>query len=306
MTLSEEPNPNGGICPAAAGCDSGGDPAGRTDCTLKLFGADAQNLLAASRRRERLGLGVAVMVALLMHITLLYALTRHRNEDGPAGAGGVELDAISVEVNLVPSRALQSQADTAAPASGIASKLAPNEGGHEQRHSEPQAKRETIEVEPEQEQTTAHLQEMPALHMESQEEPREDSERPVAPHKKVVPDAPPPAVPGGTTTHADVVEREAVQGAATASAGAMRAYAGRIVQALNKSKPKSPGARGTVRISFALLPDGSLDFVRIITSSGNERLDHAAVAAVRQASFPLPPAGMSPLQRTYVLPYRFH
>ena len=304
MPLSDEPSSSSACRAAAAQPAGAGAAANPIGPALTPFGVDSHSL-HASRRRERLGLGVAVMIASLMHVTLLYALTRQGHEYGPAGAGGVELDAISVEVELVPSRALQSRADTAAPASGVASTLAPNEGGPEMRRTRAQ-KPDTARAEQEKEQTTAHPQEMPALEAEPPRQPSEDPERPVEPRKRAAPDAPPPMAAGGTAAHADTSDHQAVQGAAAASAGAMRAYASRVMQALNKSKPKSAGVRGTVRISFALLSDGQLDFVRIVTSSGNARLDQVAIAAVRQASFPAPPDGMSALQRTFVLPYRFH
>lgn len=251
--------------------------------------------------RDHLNLLAGLGLALLMHGTLLYALTRQERENGPAGAGGVELEAISVEVALVPARALESRADPAAPAAETGT-LSPIEGLPE---PVPDQLREKADKQ-QKDQTSAPPQEETAVQIvEPQENPAKDSEKRIEKRDEPVPDQPSPVEAGGTITHADVADRKAVQGAAMASPGVVRDYASRVMIALGKNKPKGAGVRGTVEISFAVRTDGTLDFVRILKSSGSERLDSVAITAVRHASLPPPPAGMSALQRTFVLPYQF-
>lgn len=44
---------------------------------------------------------------------------------------------------------------------------------------------------------------------------------------------------------------------------------------------------GEVKLSFKIKPDGSLEYVKILQSSGHEQLDHAALQTIKRAT-PLP------------------
>jgi protein TonB len=60
--------------------------------------------------------------------------------------------------------------------------------------------------------------------------------------------------------------------------------------ALDRNKPRSVGASGSVTVSFAIGASGSLRNARIARSSGKAPLDQAALAIIRQgAPFPPPP-----------------
>ncbi len=92
------------------------------------------------------------------------------------------------------------------------------------------------------------------------------------------------------------------------SPGAVRHYAKAVAEALSRTKPKpgAPGSvRGTVRLAFAVAPDGRLEEVRIVHSSGAPRIDSIAIEAVKAARFPPPPPGMTLAQRSYEIPYVF-
>jgi protein TonB len=111
---------------------------------------------------------------------------------------------------------------------------------------------------------------------------------------------------GGAAARGDAPASPSPQPApATASPGAVREYARYVSQALAKSKPRGPGAFGTVRIRLAIAQDGGLASVEIMKSSGNRRLDRMALAAVHSAALPPPPAGMTADQLTYEVPYHF-
>jgi protein TonB len=60
-----------------------------------------------------------------------------------------------------------------------------------------------------------------------------------------------------------------------------------------------------VRVTFIVAPTGGLSAVHIAQSSGDAALDAVALAAVRQARFPTPPAGMTQTELTFDIPYRF-
>jgi protein TonB len=78
-----------------------------------------------------------------------------------------------------------------------------------------------------------------------------------------------------------------------------------VLRALSRSKPKAPGALGTVWIEFVLAQSGALAEARVKTPSGKPVLDEAALDAVRRARFPVPPAGLSASQLTFAIPYYF-
>lgn len=93
--------------------------------------------------------------------------------------------------------------------------------------------------------------------------------------------------------------------AALASPGELAVYERRLQQAIAKSPPRLSRAndnRGDVTIRFAVAPDGSLAYAQVDKSSGKSQLDDAALASVRRAQLPVPPAGQRPY---YFMPFKF-
>ncbi|MBO0766517.1 MAG: TonB family protein [Hyphomicrobiaceae bacterium] len=75
-----------------------------------------------------------------------------------------------------------------------------------------------------------------------------------------------------------------------------------VLRALRKTMPdQKEHARVTVR--FVLSPAGNLAELRLVKSSGNPMLDQAVTYAVRESSFPFPPANAAPVDRTFVVTY---
>lgn len=69
-------------------------------------------------------------------------------------------------------------------------------------------------------------------------------------------------------------------------------YAGRVLVHLNRTRPVHVKAIGFARVYFEINPDGSLNWVEIIDSSGNSEIDRAAKAQIQSAvPFPIPPNG---------------
>ncbi len=80
----------------------------------------------------------------------------------------------------------------------------------------------------------------------------------------------------------------------SAEAGYMRYWVERIEQAGNENYPQEARAKqiyGDLRLAVTLLPDGSIEGVEILLSSGQRVLDQAAIRIVRLASpfNPFPP-----------------
>jgi protein TonB len=63
---------------------------------------------------------------------------------------------------------------------------------------------------------------------------------------------------------------------------------------------------GTTIVAFGLTSTGALAYARIARSSGSAANDRIAIAAVRGAApFPTPPAGATPGQLQFTIPYYF-
>jgi protein TonB len=65
------------------------------------------------------------------------------------------------------------------------------------------------------------------------------------------------------------------------------------------------GMRGTVRVSFVVSASGSIVSASISGSSGNARLDRAALGMVRAARVPAPPDGLGGGRHSFAIPLTF-
>jgi len=80
-------------------------------------------------------------------------------------------------------------------------------------------------------------------------------------------------------------------------------YPGRVYAKISRTRRKSAGGSGTARVSFKINTGGGLSSVRLARSSGNARVDAAAIAHIKRAApFPKPPAGA---KRSFVIPVEF-
>jgi periplasmic protein TonB len=245
--------------------------------------------LAAPRAPRRLPLA-ALVLALAAHAALLCALAGD-SDDGLAGGGSQQLDAISV--TLVSSAALEAREPSIAqlPIPATATSIDNDDGSAE---SNPAPRREKQEATEDKKTAAEPAQADAVLPLPAEKLKQEHAEE----------STPTPA--GGVAVRGNEPTPAPPKIApAAASAGAVREYARYISQALAKSRPKGTGAHGTVRIRLAISPTGGLASVEIIRSSGNRRLDETAIAAVHQAALPPPPPGMTMSQLTYEVPYHF-
>ena len=95
------------------------------------------------------------------------------------------------------------------------------------------------------------------------------------------------------------------QRAASASKKAMSIFARKITVALARARPRRISGTGTVVIAFTLKSSGGLQSLSVRKSSGNAKIDRAAIRAVRRARFPKPPRGATRAQRSFLVPYYF-
>lgn len=238
----------------------------------------------------------ALAVALLAHAGVLYGMT-HGRDDGLAGGGGQQVDAISV--TMVHSDVLEAREPDRpqpAPASAAAS-VDSTDGAPE---STAAAAAEQVEEKKEQpdNQTEKPRDEPVREADEALEVPREVR------HEQQKQAVAAPAA-GGEAARSETASEAKASAPAAASPGAVREYARYVAQALAKTKPKGSGGHGTVRVKFMIAGDGRLTIVEVTQTSGSSKLDNLATGAVRQTRFLVPPAGMTSLQLTFEVPYHF-
>jgi protein TonB len=63
--------------------------------------------------------------------------------------------------------------------------------------------------------------------------------------------------------------------------------------------------RGTVRVSFVVSSTGAIVSARVSDSSGDARLDQAALRMVRSARVPAPPTGIGGSSHAFAVPLSF-
>jgi protein TonB len=245
--------------------------------------------LGAAKPAGRLPLA-ALAAALAAHAALLGALAGS-TDDGLAGGGGHQLDAISV--TLVNSPVLEAR-ETSILQPPIAAAAAAIEATEGAADSAAAPEREKAEAAEDKEAVPEPAQAGAVVMVPPKEKPEERQEASSA--------APAGSVAARGEEPASTTPQSAPAGA---SPGAVREYARYVSQALARSKPKGLGALGTVRIRLVVAQDGGLASVEVARSSGNTRLDRIAVAAVQSTTLPRPPPGMSPSDLTYEVPYHF-
>ncbi len=95
------------------------------------------------------------------------------------------------------------------------------------------------------------------------------------------------------------------RGTSRASAGAIASYGARVRARILANRQHASGL-GRVSISFAISRSGSLRHASVSRSSGNGKLDRAALATVRRAApFPSPPNGAGVRQLRFSIPITF-
>ena len=116
------------------------------------------------------------------------------------------------------------------------------------------------------------------------EQPRASSPGPVETEQRGVAEG---AAPGASDAAAAGAKDAAEAGNAAASN-----YPGKVMRKINRTRKPSVGVRGTAIVGFKITADGGLGSVQILRSSGESRVDQAALDHLRRAApFPAPPPG---------------
>ncbi|MFM9848284.1 MAG: cell envelope integrity protein TolA [Hyphomicrobiaceae bacterium] len=76
-----------------------------------------------------------------------------------------------------------------------------------------------------------------------------------------------------------------------------------VIRALRQTMPGLRDTVGRVTVRLFLSQNGNLEDVQLVNSAGNANLDQSVVFAVKQASFPIPPARSTPIDRTFLVTY---
>ena len=236
------------------------------------------------------------------------------------GAGGRELDAISVEILL--SSALESPATTrAANAAGLAHPVEALPGlmgpveqmeiaavapALKQEAEQPEALRKPDEqLAPNPDLAAAEIvnpklktlpePELPLVLPVPKPEDRKDMERTAAQ---------PAFTTGGPVSRAQR-ESDDSEGTAGASQGQLTRFAIEVRIALGKSRPRHSGGQGRAEVAFVLTDAGQVRHAEISSSSGKSDLDRAALDAVQRTVFPRPPVSTTEAQRSYTVGFDF-
>jgi periplasmic protein TonB len=111
-------------------------------------------------------------------------------------------------------------------------------------------------------------------------------------------------VSGGATARSTAEADQ--QARVSASRCSILSYAAGIRAKVARNKPSGLGRHGDVEVSFGVTASGDLSYAELAQSSGNAKLDEAAVEAVRRsAPFGAPPADASPQQLRFSIPFYF-
>ncbi len=93
---------------------------------------------------------------------------------------------------------------------------------------------------------------------------------------------------------------------AAARAGRRDEYGAAVFEAIRtNAPPRIAGLTGIVKLEFSILPAGQVGTIRVVRSSGSERLDETAMATLRSTRFPVPPAGLDATHLIYDIPFTF-
>ena len=99
----------------------------------------------------------------------------------------------------------------------------------------------------------------------------------------------------GAATGAETTRQQANTGtgrSAQSGNAAASNYPGQVMRQISRVRRPQVGSRGTAVVAFTISPSGGLSGLSLARSSGNGRLDQAALGVVRRAApFPAPPPG---------------
>ena len=132
-------------------------------------------------------------------------------------------------------------------------------------------------------------------------QPSPDKSRPTANPKLALQlDLPPNfAAPSGLST-------AAVRPPDITRSGENDEFGRRVIRALRQTMPAARGELGRVTVRLLLSPTGDLMEVQLVRPAADPILTQNVVFAVKQSSFPIPPAGATRSDRTFLVTYIYN
>ena len=80
----------------------------------------------------------------------------------------------------------------------------------------------------------------------------------------------------------------------------------RVIRALRQTMPAARGELGRVTVRLLLSATGDLLEVQLVRPASDPILTQSVVFAVKQSSFPIPPAGATRSDRTFLVTYIYN
>jgi periplasmic protein TonB len=286
--------------------------------------------LCPAQRRRRVAFKAAAVVSVLLHAASLAAFLNWHG----AETGAIEQPSEAISVEIVESRTLEALQPKQAPEPTPSPQaLAPTPGAPEATDAAVAKPNPAPELEITAKEPVTGPEAREEVKQTAREEMHRKSETPPVPVQgpaEVMPEPPKTRVADEEAEakrkeQRQVEKKKAAERApkggpisksnagkgtggerASASTGSIMSYAAFVRARVAGNKPSGGGSNGTVVVTFRVTAAGGLSSVSVTRSSGNSALDQLAVSAVRGAApFPTPPAGATPAQLFFAIPFHF-
>jgi protein TonB len=248
---------------------------------------------------RRFWIGVAVMATL--HAALIAGFVR----SAPRYVGELEGSQSGISVELVDAADLQSRSTVLPPepsVGGPGSSAAPPP----RRDAAPQPEPKAAAAPPVEAERPSPLA-PPAARKDSPSAPNKES-APAPPTKS----KPAPSLDPSPSLRFDLPDSAFAPGGRSAAvmrppnvtrSGENDEFGRGVIRALRRTMPEARDTLGRVTVRFLLSETGNLIQLQLVRSSGDPILDQNVVFAARQSSFPIPPAGATLADRTFLVTY---
>jgi TonB family protein len=270
--------------------------------------AIAKRTLATRRAQERrfwIGVGCATLVHAMLFVGVNSSSSMRELGDLTGSQDGIAIEI--VDAADLESRNSVAMPDSPPPATGSVQPQ-PQPKQPQQAQPEPQQKPAEAEAAPPPEPAPPPV---PALKKTTAVEKAPDQPTPPEPPKKPTPKTPPTksasapplelSLPDSTFSPTAYSPGFARPPGITKS-GENDEFGRGVIRALRRTMPGSDRL-GQVTIRLLLSETGNIVEVRLMRSGGDPIMDQNVVFAAKQASFPIPPAGTTVADRTFLVTY---
>ena len=272
--------------------------------------------LAAASARDRRFL-IALAATAVLHAALVIAMVRAvpRQIGDPSGADNAISVAIVTEADLKALSAVPEQGGPppGAPASAPAQPAPLPQSQPQAKSDQPESLRQSIAEDVPEAKTTPERDDRPAPEAQSSPEAGEVP-APKKPAAKVTPPAqpkakqsakldlsPPPAAANAPFGGGRSAGFERPPG--ITRSGANDDFARNVIRALQQTMPQLSDTFGRVTVRIVLNQNGNVTEVKVMRPSNIVGLDQSVMFAIKQTSFPFPPANSIDVDRIFQVTY---